>query len=223
MLRNINLINMVKKILFTKQKRQYYNATKIQSLIRMKCWLLSYMKLIEPRIKALYQRKNNRFIYEPTIFGDNSEEAIKEREIAFRVRQRDMKEGELAQIIIGNWFGWEDLGVGHSSGLDCRRTDNSIIMELKNKYNTCNSGSAKAVKDKLSIYKRNNPNTRCIWAIVNPNPKNRKQKLYERIIHNGVEIEVIQGTELFKLVFSIGNINYFNRIIDIVQHYKSKY
>ena len=121
---------------------------------------------------------------------------------------------------MGNWYGWEDLGVGHSSGLDCRKKDMSIIMEIKNKWNTCNSGSEKALLDKLSKYKKENPQTRCIWAIVNSKPRCRN--LYEKIMHNGVEIEKIQGVELFKLVFSVGNINYSTQIINIVKDIKSK-
>lgn len=160
-------------------------------------------------------------MHEPTIFGDNSKENIKMLEIAFKQRQKQMIEGNLSQIIIGNWFGWEDLRIGHCSGLDCLKKDMSIIMEVKNKYNTCNSGSEKALLDKLSKYKKENPKTRCIWAIVNPKPDCKN--LHEKIIYNDVEIEKIKGKELFNLVFSIGNINYSTRIIDIIKNYISKY
>ena len=67
-----------------------------------------------------------------------------------------MKEGEIAQILIGNWYGWEDLKSGHSTGLDCRKLNNSVIMELKNKYNTCNSSSEKILLNKLAKYKERN-------------------------------------------------------------------
>ncbi len=194
---------------------------KIQSLIRKRYWLFSYMKNIMILINKLFQRENKEYVHEPTIFGDSSKENIKTLEIAFKQRQKQMKEGELSQIIIGNWFGWEDLGIGHSSGLDCRKKDMSIIMDVKNKWNTCNSGSQKALFDKLSKYKKENPQTRCVWGIVNPKPGCKK--LYEKIYHDNVEIEKIQGMELFKLVFSIGNINYSTQIINIVRHYISKY
>jgi hypothetical protein len=194
---------------------------KIQSLIRQKYWFISYMKTIHILIKNMYERKNKEYIHEPTIFGDNSKENIKHLEISFKQKQKQMKEGELAQIIIGNWFGWEDLGVGHSSGLDCRKKNNSIIMDVKNKWNTCNSGSQKALFDKLSKYKKENPSTRCIWAIVNPKPGCKN--LHEKIIYGGVEIEKIQGAELFKLVFGIGSNNYSQQIINIVKHNISEY
>ena len=202
--------------IFTKNQIHYYNIhivkiIKIQSLIRKRYWFEYYIKNIytkniNEKIKKLYGKKKKKYIYEPTLFGDNSIENIKTLEIAFKQKQKEMKEGELGQLIIGNWYGWEDLGVGHSSGLDCRKKDNSIIMDVKNKWNTCNSGSKKALFDKLAKYKKENPSTRCIWAIVNEKPGCKQ--LHEKIIYNGVEIEKIQGAELFKLVFSVNNINY---------------
>jgi hypothetical protein len=211
---------------FSSNKHYNYNThndqiIRIQSLIKMRYWLLSYIKNINTLINTLYQRENKEYVHEPTMFGDDSKENIKMLEIAFKQKQKQMKEGELAQIIIGNWFGWEDLGIGHSSGLDCRKKDMSIVMDVKNKWNTCNSGSQKALFDKLSKYKKENPQTRCVWAIVNPKPGCKK--LYEKIMYDGVEIEKIQGIELFKLVFSVGNINYSMRIINIVKNYINRY
>jgi hypothetical protein len=210
----------------TTEKKKYYNTDvdkiiKIQSLIKMRYWYLDYTKNIHPLIHNLFQRKTKEYVYEPTLFGDNSKENIKTLEIAFKQKQKQMKEGELAQIVIGNWFGWEDLGVGHSSGLDCRKKDMSVIMDVKNKWNTCNSGSQKALFDKLSKYKKENPKTRCVWAIVNPKPGCKN--LCKKIIRNDVEIEKIQGVELFKLVFNVRNINYSTQIINIVKNYISKY
>lgn len=176
----------------------------------------SYLNNIRELIDNLYERRNKKYVHEHTIFGDDSEENIEALETAFYMRQKQMKEGELAQIVIGNWIGWEDLGIGHSSGLDCRKKGNSIIMEIKNKWNTCNSGSRKAVLDKLSKYKKENPETRCIWGIVNP--KSGSKKLVETIIHDGVEIEKIQGYELFRLVFG----KYSTRIINTVKMFLKK-
>ena len=189
----------------------------IQSIIRRNIWYISYINNIKTLIKEMYKKKNKKFEHNPTLFSSDKPEDIKMLEMSFRQRQKDMKEGNLGQIVIGNWFGWEDLGIGHSSGLDCRKKDNSIIMELKNKYNTCNSGSREAVLNKLVEYKKINPKTRCIWAIVNANPDNKK--LHKIIIHNGYEIEKIEGSELFKLVFSIANIDYSPDIINIVKDY----
>ena len=210
----------MEKVLSTNKNDKYKvyvkQIIKLQSYIRQKYWYMCYIEKINTLIRELYERKTKKFEYEPTIFGDDSKENIKQLEIAFKQRQKQMKEGELAQILIGNWIGWNNLGVGNSSGLDCQKKDNSIIMEIKNKWNTCNSGSAKDVLNKLSNYKKKHPKTRCIWAIVNP--KSNCKKLHEKIIYKDVEIEKIQGYELFKLVFSIGKINYSDKIIKIVKN-----
>lgn len=175
-----------------------------------------YKKKLRRMIKTKLKAKRHEFKYEPTLFSDTSENYIAMLKSAFVIRQFQMKEGEIAQIAIGNFYGWEDLGTGHPSGLDCRKKDNSVIMEIKNKYNTCNSTSQKGVLDKLSNYKKKNPNTRCVWAIINPKPKCKI--LREKIIHNEVELEKIQGIELFKLVFNINNNDYSSEIIDFIKN-----
>jgi predicted membrane-bound dolichyl-phosphate-mannose-protein mannosyltransferase len=94
----------------TNEKKKYYSIhvdkiIKIQSLIKMRYWYLNYTKNIHTLINNLFQRKTKEYVHEPTLFGDNSKENIKMLEIAFKQRQKQMKEGELAQIVIGNWFG----------------------------------------------------------------------------------------------------------------------
>ena len=107
----------------SEDKRQYYEyhvdkVIKIQSLIRRRYWLILYIAHVKILIDTLFQRENKKYTHVSTIFGDDSDENIKMLEIAFKQRQKQMKEGELAQLLMGNWYGWEDLGVGHSSGLD---------------------------------------------------------------------------------------------------------
>lgn len=203
---------------------KYNNAiTKIQSIVRMYLWLIFYLKNnVFPKIEELYNKKNREYIHEYSVFGDNSKESIKLHKIAFKQKQKKMKEGMLAQILIGNWIGWESLKRGDPIGLDCRRKDNSIILELKNKYNTVKgSDIKKSLLPTLINYKKKNPLTRCIWGIVNPKPTNKK--LNKTITFNGYEIEKIQGFELFKLVFSIGNIDYSTRMINIVRKFIKKF
>ena len=175
-----------------------------------------YKKTIKKLIQKKLSLKNKKFIHEPTFFGNNSPEYIKFLETSLKVRQIQMKEGDIAQIAIGNFYGWKDLKYGHPSGLDCIKKDNSIIMEIKNKYNTCNAGSQKAILDKLAQYKKTNSKTMCVWAIVNPNPKCKN--LTETIEHCGVKIEKIQGLDLFKLVFNIDNVDYSQKMIECIKN-----
>jgi len=175
----------------------------------------NYKEKIKKEIELILNSKRKKYIYEPTMFGIETYEYKKALEISNKVRQLQMKEGKIAQVLIGNFYGWEDLGNGHSSGLDCKKNDNSIIIEIKNKYNTCNSDNQKTLLDKLSNYKKKYPNTRCIWGIINP--RLNCTKLKEKIKYNDVEIEKIQGIELFSLVFTLNAINYANEIINFTK------
>jgi hypothetical protein len=177
--------------------------------------LEQYKEKITPLIAAILNKCKKSFVWAPTFLGDNSDEAKERERVAFEERQIKMKEGDIAQIMIGNWIGFEDLGIGHKTGVDCRKLDNSMILEIKNKHNTCNSGSAKTVCDKLSRYKLENPNTHCIWGIINPKSSvSGDRKVPE---HNGVKILKLQGDELFKRIFVLNEYNYTNEVANIVR------
>ena len=57
--------------------------------------------------------------------------------------------GEFHQKLLGGVDGWTDLGTGDETKLDLKKNDNTIFLELKNKFNTVNSDSSKAVWEKL--------------------------------------------------------------------------
>jgi len=178
--------------------------------------LSKYKKKLTPLITKIINANCSKYTHECTLLGNNSPENIYNLTIAHNIRQKHMKEGIIAQIMIGNFIDWEDLGIGHPSGLDCRKIDNSIIMEIKNKYNTCNSSSQKTLLDKLSKYKKNNPDTICVWGIINSKPNYKK--LQEIIIHNDEKILKIQGSELLKLIFTINDENYSHDIIKFIKN-----
>ena len=178
--------------------------------------LEKYKERVTPLILDVLNKKVADYKFEYSFLGDDSVETIEREKIAFKERQIKMKHGDIAQIMIGCWIGMEDLGIGHETGLDCRKLDNSMILEIKNKYNTCNSGSTKSVLDKLAKYKMNNPNTECIWGIINPkklNDNNNKKIIY----HNNVEIIKLQGEKLFEKIFILDGYNYTNDIRNIIR------
>ena len=118
----------------------------------------SYFNKITSEIKKIKDRPEKDFKYEPTLLGDNSAESINAEAVSFKKKQEQMKEGEYAQVMIGNFPGWRNLKTGHETGCDCLKDgDYPILLEVKNKYNTCNSGSLKSVYDKLADYKKKNP------------------------------------------------------------------
>jgi|SaaInlV_150m_DNA_4_1039716.scaffolds.fasta_scaffold01172_11 hypothetical protein len=177
--------------------------------------LNTFENTVTDPITKIVTSPQKEYIHEKTCFGNDTEEHIQLMKNAFHVRQVQMKEGEIAQIALGSWHGWRDLGIGHETGLDIKKNDNSVIIELKNKYNTCNSGSQKSILDKLAGYKEKNPHTMCVWGIINPKPNTKSHT--KKIIHNGQEIMKIQGDDLFKIVCEYNDYDYTKEVIDIVK------
>lgn len=178
--------------------------------------LQQFTQRVTPIINNILQTHKGEFVWRPTLLGDSSKGAEARALQAFKEKQIKMLEGDIGQIMIGNWIGWEDLGVGHTSGLDNRKVDNSCIMELKNQWNTCNSGSKKAVLDKLAKYKEENPETTCVFGMLNAKPK---QKSLRKVVqHNGQEIITLWGDELLNYVFTHEGYNYKNKVVEIIRN-----
>jgi hypothetical protein len=210
-------IEKPKKKLIIKKKDKYKHFKTEENIAKIiRCQRLfrinSYIKKVKPKIEMIFKRTRSEFVYKKTIFGLDTPEIRASLIIAHTIRQMQMKEGDIAQIVLGNFYEWEDLGQGHESGLDIRKKDNSAIIELKNKWNTCNSSSGKAVNDKLSDYKKKNPNTRCIWGRVNPKDINKNNS--SNYDYEGVTIENLQGNELLDYIFTYKNYNYKKQILD---------
>jgi anion-transporting ArsA/GET3 family ATPase len=61
-----------------------------------------------------------------------------------------MKMGDFHEELAGKFIGWQTLKVGHYSGCDVMKQDETEFMEWKNRDNTMNSSSASSVIKKLS-------------------------------------------------------------------------
>jgi hypothetical protein len=79
----------------------------------------SYKRKITPLVENIIKKPRTKYVYEATMFSYNSPEYVRNSEIAYYIRQNQMLEGKIAQVLIGNWFDWIDLKSGHFTGLDC--------------------------------------------------------------------------------------------------------
>lgn len=61
-----------------------------------------------------------------------------------------MKMGDFHEELAGKFAGWQTLKVGHYSGCDVMKQDETEFMEWKNRDNTMNSSSASSVIRKLT-------------------------------------------------------------------------
>lgn len=138
--------------------------------------------------------------------------------IVLRVKQYQMKIGEIWQEVLGTYNGYINLKNTHKSGLDIISYTKKIAIELKNRTNTDNASSRKANFDKLAKFKKNNPDYICIYANINANTKKETIKgVNKKIIHNGVELYHKVGYEF--LTYILGDdtqeiINFVKSTID---------
>ena len=65
-------------------------------------------------------------------------------------KRLSMKMGDFHEELMGKFPGRVNLPVGHETGTDVGTVDNTEFMEIKNRDNTMNSGSAESVVRKLT-------------------------------------------------------------------------
>jgi hypothetical protein len=126
----------------------------------------NYRIIIEQKIKTILERQQKDII---TFDVLDTEQCIENKKIALKEKQRQMKKGEIWQCVIGNYMDYEDLKVGHKTGLDIINHKKKQIIELKNRTNTDNASSRKSNLSKLVKFKKENPDYTCIYACINTN------------------------------------------------------
>ena len=126
-------------------------------------------------------------------------------------RQHDKKAsnriGDFHQNLLGRVDGWVNLGRGHPTGMDLKKEDDTIWMELKNKYNTMNSSSLRDTRFKCEELAEKYPNAKVYWAyIVSQNYESfDKTWVYrdnkENVVHEiNDNIRNIAGKNVYTLV-----------------------
>ena len=108
--------------------------------------------------------------------------------------------GEFHQSLLGSVDGWTDLGTGDDTKLDLKMDDNSVFLELKNRFNTVNSDSLSKVRDKLERNLERYPDSTNYWAFLiakNGDSGESHWKRKKKIVPN---IRKIWGSNVYELV-----------------------
>ena len=179
--------------------------------------LSKYFELLDNSIQNILLRPENNVLTYDIL---DTEKSKTNKLMSLKEKQRQMKVGEIWQEVLGNYNGCINLKIGHETGLDILSNTKKIAVELKNRTNTDNASSKKSNLDKLSNFKKNNPEYVCIYANINADTE--KKTLHgsiKKILHNGVEIEHQIGYEFLK--FILGDDTYL--IIDFVKNTIDKY
>lgn len=174
-----------------------------------------YFENLSNNVKKILDRPTKEFSIDDLDILDSQDESTIEVERKILHRQQiKMKYGEIWEMAMGSFPGWEHLGTGHETGLDIRRIDNSCIVEVKNKYNTCNSSMKNDIRRKLDEYKQNNPDCMCLLGMVNPNHKTKINKRYNEFNYKDYIISEWQGSGFLSYVFTYEGFDYSNEVVE---------
>ena len=120
------------------------------------------------------------------------------------VRQADKtinnKIGEFHQKLLGKVDGWVDLGIGDETEIDLKKDDDSIFIELKNKYNTMNSSSTKTCREKLENVIEKYPNAIAYWAYVISKDYKSENEVWRYQHREDERIRKISGDKLYEMI-----------------------
>lgn len=120
---------------------------------------------------------------------------------ALKVKQYQMKIGEIWQEVFGSYESFENLKVGHETGLDLLSHKRKIVIELKNRTNTDNASSQKTNFDKLARYKKEHPDYQAIYGTINADTAEKTEKGgIKKFMHNEVELQHYTGMDLLHLI-----------------------
>jgi len=177
--------------------------------------LQTYLDNIERNIIAILSRP----IQENMTFDIlDTEKSKKNKLVSLKEKQRQMKIGEIFQMVLGNYDTFTDLGVGHETGLDIISVERKIIIELKNRTNTDNASSKKSNLDKLARYKKAHNEFECIYGCINDDTEKKTLTGENKtIVHDGVELKRYVGNELLTLILGENKdtiINFVKKTID---------
>lgn len=121
-----------------------------------------------------------------------------------KVRQADKtlnnRIGEFHQKLLSGVKGWTDLGTGDKTKVDLKRLDNSIFIELKNKFNTVNSDSLSKVREKLEKMARKYPNAIVYWAYILERGGSSIDEVWICNNRSNPRIRCITGKKVYALV-----------------------
>jgi len=176
-----------------------------------------YFEKLDAYIKETFKRPVKNV---PTYDILDTEKSKSTKREALKLKQYQMKIGEIWQETIGSYAGCINLKVGHETGLDILSHTRKFAVELKNRTNTDNASSRKTNNDKLAKFKTEHPEYTCIYAMINCDTEEETiQTKNKKFYHGGVELEQYVGLEFLTFIFASDT----NIIIEFLKNTIAKY
>lgn len=112
----------------------------------------------------------------------------------------EQKMGEFHQMLLGGVAGWTDLKVGND--VDLVNDENSIYIEIKNKFNTCSGDALNAVRRKLEEITKRNHQATAYWAYVIANTVQKSgEDVWVKKGFNKIEaVKKLWGEKIYEIV-----------------------
>lgn len=118
------------------------------------------------------------------------------------------KIGEFHQELLGYVDGWINLEKGDPTGLDLKNEEETIFIELKNKYNTMNKTSKEGCQMALENVVEKYPNSRGYWAYVISYKYKSQESIWEysrkvndeTVKFSNPQVKRISGDKLYEMI-----------------------
>lgn len=112
----------------------------------------------------------------------------------------EQKMGEFHQKVLGGVDGWKDLGTGNE--VDLMKVDQSVYIEIKNKFNTCSGDALTAVRRKLEEITRTNHNSTAYWAyIIAKTQQKSGEEVWIKAKFNKIDaVKKVWGEKVYEIV-----------------------
>jgi len=108
--------------------------------------------------------------------------------------------GDFHQKLLGGVKGWTDLGTGNQLKVDLKKDDETVFIELKNKFNTVNSDSLSKVRDKLEKAVSTRQKSVAYWAYIIEKDGSSGESEWNYLGKNNSKIRKVWGSNVYELV-----------------------
>jgi hypothetical protein len=107
--------------------------------------------------------------------------------------------GTFHEEILGGVNGYER---GNNSGYDIKATNDTLFADIKNKWNTMNSGASESLYQKLQRYAESHPKSKCYWVqiLAKGSFNERWISTYSGRKYNHDRVYKISGDQFYKLL-----------------------
>ena len=142
------------------------------------------------------------------------EEWFKKEQVRVLQKILEMKIGSFHENLLGKFSEFETLKKGHISGCDVQKKDGSVIIEVKNRYNTTKGSDGKHIINLLKKHK--NDGKKAIFTQINcPSGK------VNRYGDISADIDIWNGREIY--TYLSGRESFFDDLLLTIEYVFSKF